>query len=406
MRAGRVQVVAVAVAVAAAACLMPAAAAAGTSGAGACPSGQIPTSAGCTTFADARRGVESVIDQTIEENDLRAAIVRIDIGNRTLTRVARGESMAGEPANVRMHFRIGSIAIPFLIDLLLQLDEAGRLSLDDPISEWYPDYPNADQVTLRMLASATSGYPDWIQENQEFLDELYANPFRQWTSQELLDIALARELICDPGTCFHYAHTGFIIISRVIHEVTGAQTATLLRRRILEPLELTQTNISALPALPNPVLHSYTAERGFYEDATFWSPSWGIAKSTLMSSTIGNVVKAAKAFGTGALISPASARERLSPDLTSNFAPFNAFDGNFYYGLGVLVDHTWQFQNPEQNGYTAIMAYFPSRRISLAIAATKGLSAAQTSNNYSEILWSEITSYLTPDNAVSIGHSR
>ncbi len=102
-----------------------------------------------------------------------------------------------------------------------------------------------------------------------------------------------------------------------------------------------------------------------------------------MSSTIGNVVKAARALGTGALISPASARERLSPDLTSNFAPFNAFGGNFYYGLG-----------------------FPSRRISLAIAATKGLSAAQTSNDYSEILWSEITSYLTPDNAVSIGHFR
>jgi len=64
-----------------------------------------------------------------------------------------------------MHFRIGSIAIPYVIDLLLQLQDRGRLSLDDPVSNWLPDLPNADRVTLRMLANSTSGYADWIQEN-------------------------------------------------------------------------------------------------------------------------------------------------------------------------------------------------------------------------------------------------
>jgi D-alanyl-D-alanine carboxypeptidase len=394
---------ALAVVVAGLICVSPAAAsAAATPSSGACPSGQIKTSAGCTTFADARRGVESVIDQSVQDNDLRAALVRIDIGNRTLARVATGDSMAGVPANLRMHYRIGSIAIPFLIDVLLQLDHAGRLSLDDPVSKWYPGYPNADQVTLRMLASATSGYPDWVQENPDFLNELYANPFRQWTSQELLDIALSRPLICDPGQCFHYAHTGFIIISRVIHKVTGKQTEALIHSRVLKPLGLRQTTISALPAMPEPVLHAYTADRGPYEDSTFWSPSWGIAKSTLMSSTVGNVIKAAKAFGTGALVSPEAARERLTPDLTSSFAPFDAFGGSFYYGIGILDYNTWQFQNPEQNGYTAIMAYLPSRKISLALVTTKGTDAAQTSTNFSQRLWSEITAYLTPDHAVNL----
>ena len=59
-----------------------------------------------------------------------------------------------------MHFRIGAMAIPYLINVLLQLQDQGRLSLDDPVSNWLPDLPNADRVTLRMLASNTSGYPD------------------------------------------------------------------------------------------------------------------------------------------------------------------------------------------------------------------------------------------------------
>jgi len=91
------------------------------------------------------------------------------------------------PANLRMHFRDGAIAIPYVIDLLLQLQDEGRLSLDDPVSNWLPSLLNADRVTLRMLANSTSGYADWIQGNPDFVDALYANVFRQWQTSELLE---------------------------------------------------------------------------------------------------------------------------------------------------------------------------------------------------------------------------
>src|SRR5262249_20080684 len=159
-----------------------------------------------------------------------AALVRVDVGNRTLATAASGESMAGVPANLRMHFRIGSIAIPYLIDLVLQLQDQGRLSLDDPVSKWFPRLPHAHRLTLRMLATVSSGSPDWIQEDPAFIDTLYADPFRQWTSQQLLNMALARPLICAPGTCFHYAHTNFIILDRVVEKITGKPLQTLLRR--------------------------------------------------------------------------------------------------------------------------------------------------------------------------------
>jgi hypothetical protein len=76
---------------------------------------------------------------------------------------------------------------------------------------------------------------------------------------------------------------------------------------------LRNTAISSLPAIPPPVLHAYTVDRGPYEDSTYWSPSWTIAESMIMTGTIGDVIKSAKALGRGALISKAAERERVAP---------------------------------------------------------------------------------------------
>lgn len=106
------------------------------------------------------------------------------------------------------------MAIPDLITLLLQLQDEGRLSLDDKLATYLPALPNADRITLRMLANNTSGYSDWIQGNQAFVDPLYADVFKQWTPAELLAVAFPRPPACEPGECFSYAHTNYAVISR------------------------------------------------------------------------------------------------------------------------------------------------------------------------------------------------
>jgi D-alanyl-D-alanine carboxypeptidase len=367
--------------------------AAAADGVSPCPRGQIRTAAGCTGLAAAGREIRAIVERSVQDNGLRAALTRVDLGGRTIARISAGESMAGVPAKLRMNFRIGSIAIPYIIDLLLELQDEGRLSLDDAVSNWLPSLPDADRVTLRMLASSTSGYADWIQGNPDFVNALFADVFRQWQTSELLAIALARPRLCQPGACFHYAHTNFVILGMVIEDVTGKPLAKLIHRRVLRPLGLRNTRISALPDIPPPALHAYTADRGPYEDSTFWSPSWTIAASMIMTSTIGDVIKSAKALGRGALISKAAARERVAPPTVF----FPGFSESLYYGLGIVISNTWEIQNPEMNGYTAIMAHLPSRRISIALTVTKGERAAATGTNYSEQLFTTISEYLTPD---------
>ncbi len=177
--------------------------------------------------------------------------------------------MKGVAATPDMHFRIGAMAIPYLINLTLQLEDEGKLSPDDKLAQYFPQLPEASEITLRNLASVTSGWPDWIQGNEKFQGILFEDPFRQWQPHELLEAAFAQPLPCPPNACFHYAHTNFLVLADVIKQVTGRSISSLIEERVFRPLGLAATQISRYPAMPGPVLQSYTGERGVYEDATY-----------------------------------------------------------------------------------------------------------------------------------------
>lgn len=377
----------------------PASARVGEDGAAsrACGAGKLSVAGGCVSRSAAARQVRALVRKAMGEMGLRAAIVRVDTGSQRLAELALGNSMTGTPARPDMYFRIGSMAIPHMITVLLQLQDEGRLSLDDRLSRYRPALPNADRITLRMLANNTSGYLDWIQGNLAFVEGLFANPFRFWTPNELLQTAFARGQACEPGTCFHYAHTNLSVLSQVIARVTGNSVSQEIRDRVLEPLGLRHTQISRRAAFPGPALHSYSSMRGPYEDTTFWSPSWTIGAGQVMSATIGDVARTARAVGSGALISPAAARERVA----NTSAGLPGTRPGFHYGLGELVAGDWVIQNPMLNGYTGVMAYLPQRRLSLAIVTTIR-PGTDPEVGYATRLFSRLGAYLAPGEPINL----
>jgi CubicO group peptidase (beta-lactamase class C family) len=294
-----------------------------------------------------------------------------------------------------MKFRPGAMTIPMLTTLVLQLQEKGRLSLDDTLSKWLPQYPNADRVTLRMLASVTSGYPDYIQENPPFEAAQLAEVFRHWTDDELLQYAFAQPIVCDPGACFHYAHTNFILLGRVVERVTGKSITELLQQRFLDPLGLRDTTITKLPAIPAPALHAYSSERGVYEESTGWSPSWGLGDGLIMTSTLRDMTTFFKAVGSGQLLSKSAASEQVE-DLSKGLPGAPAQIG---YGLGIAVGGGWVLQNPIFNGYAGIAAYLASQQISIVIDNTHGPNAKEGTSIATDIFMA-IAHYLAPNSPI------
>jgi CubicO group peptidase (beta-lactamase class C family) len=142
----------------------------------------------------------------MEAEDVRAAIVKVTKGDTVVTKKAFGPSMTDVPAAPKMHFRNGAVAFAYISNLLLQFVDEKQVTLDDTIDEWMPDLPEADKVTLKMLANQTAGYPDY-ETDPKFLDAFNADPFHIFTFEERLEIAFSRPMQFEPGTNWSYAHT-------------------------------------------------------------------------------------------------------------------------------------------------------------------------------------------------------
>jgi CubicO group peptidase (beta-lactamase class C family) len=120
------------------------------------------TSDETTTAEGSAAQVEAAVESAMEENDLKAVLVRVTQNGEEVATVVRGESMTGVPATEEIHFRNGAVAISYLATVLLQLDDEGVVDMDDTIDAWLPELPASDRITLRMLANSTSGYVDYV----------------------------------------------------------------------------------------------------------------------------------------------------------------------------------------------------------------------------------------------------
>ena len=372
-----------------------------------------PASPVSVTAAD---DIVGIAQDAMIDMDLRAVILRVLIDGEEVVTEALGESMTGQPATTDMHFRNGAVAISYMSTLLLILVDEGVVSLDDTIDAWLPDLPEAEQVTLRMLANMTAGYPDYVQ-NPDFVDHAYENVFKQYTSQELIDFGLAVPRFFEPGTNWAYSHTDYVILGQALERATGQPMAEMLKERILDPLDLTNTVSSSTPAIPEPVLHAFSSERRealgidpairFYEESTFWNPSWTLPEGAVQTTNIYDMAASAIAIGTGALLSEESHRAQVGPDLLGFGEPVegcvNCFTltEQYSYGLGVVLRGPWIEQNPLFGGYGSIEAYHPERRIGLAIATTFGEGTYDEAGNLrrgnpSIPIFEAISAYLAP----------
>lgn len=130
-------------------------------------------------------------------------------------------------------YRIGSLTKPFTALAILQLAEAGKLSVTDPLSRFLPDFPNSEKITIENLLTHSSGVKEYLQvkEIRELPDD--AAP----VSLNSLIAAFKNETpVIKPGEKFSYSNSNYILLAAVIEKLSGMKYEHYIRKSIFEPL--------------------------------------------------------------------------------------------------------------------------------------------------------------------------
>src|SRR5438552_13900230 len=156
--------------------------------------------------------------------------------------------------------QVRAVSFAYLGTLLMEFVDEHKVKLDDTIERWMPTLPEANKVTLKMLANQTSGYPDF-ETDPKWLAAWTADPFHIWTFDERIKYAFACPVQFDPGTNWSYAHTNFMILGEILAKIGNKPLDTLLREKVLIPMGLKNTVASVTSDIPSPVRHGFDSER-------------------------------------------------------------------------------------------------------------------------------------------------
>lgn len=168
------------------------------------------------------------------DHDLFMGSVLVARGDEVLFSKAYGSANLEwqVPNTLNTKFRIGSITKQFTAAAILLLAERGKLTLDDPIRNYYPAAPAAwDAITLRHLLGHTSGIANYT-------DTPEADRMMVWhaTAEELIKPVQDQPLEFQPGTQMRYCNTGYVLLGMVIEKASGIGYAEFLKQNIFDPL--------------------------------------------------------------------------------------------------------------------------------------------------------------------------
>ncbi len=161
-------------------------------------------------------------------------------------------------------FNLGSMNKMFTSVVIAQLVEQGKLSYDDPLAKFLPEYPNAAaarKVTIRHLLTHTSGLGSY------FNDEFFKSSRERFRSvDDMMQLAKGDSLAFEPGTRWSYSNTGMLVLGKVIEVVTKQDYFDYVREHIYRPAGMMRSDSYELDGVNENLAVGY--EKEYTDDGT------------------------------------------------------------------------------------------------------------------------------------------
>lgn len=288
------------------------------------------------------------------------AAVLVARGDEVLYRGARGfaDVKTGTPLTADSVFRIGSISKQFAAAGLLKLVEAGKLSLDDPLSKFVRNFPNGKHITVLELLNHTSGVKDYTH-------------MAAWRDGGPLDKAMSTaQLIATfknakpdfaPGEDWAYDNSGYVLVAAVIEAVTGQRWYAYLRSALFEPLGMTDTGYGANPKFAAQQVHGYSLKAGKVVPAKVISMTIPSAAGGLVS-TVDDLLKWNLALHEGRVLKSATYTQMITP-------VGKAVAANYGFGIELATVQGRPMLEHDGGifGFASMLEYVPGPDISVVV---------------------------------------
>ncbi len=193
----------------------------------------LPAAAQLSTETETK--IAAIAEKTLQETGVPSASVAILQNGKIVYARAFGLAnvLPARPATAAMAYPIGSISKQFTAQAILLLQERGKLSIDDPVAKYFPNFTRAREVTLRNLLTMTSGYEDFAPQD-------YIIPAWRQSVDPLKNATewATKPLDFDPGTQYQYSNTNYVILGLIVEKVSGEPLMKFVRTNLLDPLHL------------------------------------------------------------------------------------------------------------------------------------------------------------------------
>jgi CubicO group peptidase (beta-lactamase class C family) len=176
-------------------------------------------------------------------------------------------TVTGEQITTDTVFDIGSVSKQFTATAVLLLAEAGKLTLDDPLSKYMPEFPKwAATVTVTQLIHQTSGIPEY----EGLLESRgYQVSDRTTQDQALQALAAVPEPISKPGTRYAYSNSNYLLLGEIVHRVSGQPLPQFLSAAIFRPLGLAMA-MDPVGKIPHKAVSYGSGNDGYQAAGSAW----------------------------------------------------------------------------------------------------------------------------------------
>ena len=251
-------------------------------------------------------------------------------------------------------FQLASVSKQFTAAAVLILKERGELSLDDKVTDFYPDFPY-EQATIRHLLNHTSGLPKyfWLAEHKWEKEEAPTNG-------EMMALLAEHRLdpFFRPGANFDYSNTGYFVLSAIVEKISGKEFGEFLHDEIFRPLNMKQTFVYRFgqDSIRDGQLSGYRLYRRRWHAAIPGTVNDAVVGDKNVYSTTEDLFKWVQGLNSGKLISESSLEEMYSKGSTR-------YNRKVPYGFGFRIkedqDEKVIYHNGRWNGFSTSLIQYP-----------------------------------------------